>query len=169
MTPENYVIKRILLPELKLTKVEKVSNRTYRYHCAKKTDWEVCRKCPTKSYAIHDHRIATIRDAKLFNKNIILKIKKRRFRCPNCNSVFTELVGGIKAGFRTTERYRRELLHNYKLYESAKSVGKQNRCSDTLVTKVCNEQLELDLRKSRNTPWGKTVCIDEHGFKKSKR
>ena len=31
-----------------------------------------------------------------------------------------------------------------------------------------NERLELELRKSKNTPWGKTVCIDEHGLKKSK-
>jgi len=40
------------------------------------------------------------------------------------------------------------------------------RCSDTLVSKVINERLELELRKSKNTPWGNTVLIDEHAFKK---
>jgi transposase len=169
MTPENYFNKRLLLPSLKLLSVEKISNKTYHYHCQKKTTWEVCRKCPTKSYSVHDSRQVTVRDAKIFNKNIRLIIKKRRFRCPNCKSVFTELIDGIKQGFRTTEKYRNQILHDFKHYENVKSVAKQNRCSDTLVHKVSNERLELELRKSRNTPWGKTICVDEHSFKKSKK
>ena len=168
MTPENYLLNRILLPNLKLLKVLKISNKLFHYHCIKTTSWEVCRKCPTKSYTIHDHRIVSIRDAKLINKHVKLIIKKRRFRCPKCKSVFTESVDGIKTGFRTTEKYRNEVLFNFNLFENTKSVGKVNRCSDALTTKVANERLELELRKSMNTPWSKTVCIDEHSFKKNK-
>ena len=164
MTPENYVLKKLVLPELKLLRVIKISHKTLHYHCVKKTTWEVCRKCPTKSYSVHDHRDVTIREAKLHNKNIRLIIRKRRFRCPRCKSVFTEIIGGIKPGYRTTEKYRSEILHNFKLYENTKSVSKQNRCSSALVTKICNERLELELRKTKNTPWGKSVGIDEHCF-----
>lgn len=135
MTPENYVLKRLLLPDLKLIEVKQISNKTFEYHCSKKTAWEVCRKCPSKSYSIHDHRIVSIRDQKLKNKFIKLIIHKRRFRCPNCKSVFTEFIPGIKQGFRTSENYRDQLLYDFKLYENTKSVSKTNRCSDTLVHK----------------------------------
>lgn len=169
MTPENYVLQKLTLPDLNLTYVKKISNKTLHFHCHKNTEWEVCRKCPTKSYSIHDKRKVVIREIKIRNKNIKLIITKRRFRCPNCKSVFTEAIDGVKVGFRTTENYRASLLYDFKHFETAKSVAKVNRCSSALVTKVCNERLELELRKSRNTPWGKSVCIDEHGLKRNKR
>jgi transposase len=34
---------------------------------------------------------------------------------------------------------------------------------------VCNERLDLELIKSKNTPWGKSVCIDEHAFTRNKK
>jgi len=166
MTPENYLLRKLMLPQLKLLNVEKISNKTLHYHCEKKTNWEVCRKCPTKSFSVHDHRTVTIRDTKFHTKNIRLIIRKRRFRCPNCKSVFTESVEGIKVGFRTSEKYRNQILYNYKNFHTNKTVAKDLRCSDTLVSKVVNERLELELRKSKNTPWGSTVLIDEHAFKK---
>ena len=169
MTPENYVLKGILLPDLKILKIEKISASHRKFICEKTTEWEVCRKCPTKSYSVHDRRNVLIKDQKLKNKNITLQIRKRRFRCPNCKSVFTESVQGIKVGYRTTENYRGQLLHDFKRYHCTTDVAYQNRCSSTLVTQVVNQRLELELRKTMNTPWGKTVLIDEHGFKKSKK
>jgi transposase len=168
MTPENYVLQKLTLPDLNLTFVQKISNKTLHFHCHKKTEWEVCRKCPTKSYHIHDHRKVTIRENKLRSKNIKLIITKRRFRCPSCKSVFTEAIGGIRVGFRSTEKYRDSLLYDFKHFENTKAVAKTNRCSSTLVTKICNERLELELRKSKNTPWGKSVGIDEHAFNRDK-
>lgn len=169
MTPENHLVKRFILPDLKFIKFEKISNKTFHLHCIKKTKWEVCRKCPTKSYSVHDHRSVSIRDARLFNKNIRLIINKRRFRCPNCKSVFTETIDGIKIGYRTTEKYRSEILYNFLNFGTSKSVGKVLRCSNTLVTKNVNARLELELRKSKNTSWSKTVLIDEHAFSRDKK
>lgn len=169
MTPENYVLNRITLPDLKILNVQKISNSHYHYQCQKSTEWEVCRKCPTKSYSVHDHRIVKIKDQKLRNKNITLLVKKRRFRCPRCKHVFTEAINGIKVGHRTSERYRGQLLFDFKNYNCTKDVAHQNRCSSTLVTRIVNERLELELRKTKNTPWGNTVLIDEHAFKKSKK
>jgi transposase len=99
----------------------------------------------------------------------LLIIKKRRFRCPKCKSVFTEAIDGIRVGFRTTENYRSSLLYDFKYFKNTKAVAKVNRCSSTLVTKVCNERLDLELRKSKNTPWGKSICIDEHAFTRNKK
>lgn len=169
MSPENHLVNRFLLPQLKFIKFQKVSNKTFHLHCVKKTTWEVCRKCPSKSYSVHDRRTVSIRDARLFNKNIKLVISKRRFRCPNCKSVFTENIDGIKSRFRTTEKYRGEILYNFINFKNSTSVAKSLRCSTTLVTKTVNQRLELELRKSKNTPWSSTLLIDEHSFGKNKR
>jgi len=169
MSPENHLVNRFLLPQLKFVKFEKISNKTFHLHCIKKTIWEVCRKCPTKSYSVHDKRSVSIRDAKIFNKNIRLIISKRRFRCPNCKSVFTENIDGIKQGFRTTEKYRGEILFNFTNFKSSTGVARVLRCSTTLVTKTVNQRLELELRKSRNTQWSSTVLIDEHSFGRNKK
>lgn len=168
MTPENYLLSRVFLPDLKVISIGKNSNTVFTVHCEKKTSWEVCRKCPTRSFAVHDRRQVVVRDQKLRNKHIKLIITKRRFRCPNCKCVFTEMINGIKLGFRTTENFRGQLLYDYRNFENTKQVSKANACSDTFVSKIVNERLELELRKSKNTPWGKSVCIDEHGFKKNK-
>lgn len=169
MTPEQYVAKRFILPNLKIQKVLKASNKLLHIYCIKTTDYEVCRKCPTKSFSVHDRRKVSVRDSKLRNKHVRLIVYKRRFRCPSCKSVFTEAIDGVKVGFRTTEKYRDQLLYDFKNFESTKSVGVANRCSDTLVTNIVNERLELELRKTNNTPWGRTVCIDEHAFKRNHR
>jgi len=169
MSPENHLVNRFILPQLKLIKFEKVSNKTFKLHCAKKTKWEVCRKCPTKSYSVHDKRLVSIRDAKLFNKNIKLIITKRRFRCPSCKSVFTENIDGIMQGFRTTEKYRGEILFSFQNFKNSTGVASYLRCSTTLVTKTVNQRLELELRKSRNTSWSSTVLIDEHSFGRNKK
>ena len=70
MTPEKYFLRKLMLPHLKINYVEKISNKTLHYHCEKKTKWEVCRKCPTKSFSVHDHRTVPIRDTKFHTKNI---------------------------------------------------------------------------------------------------
>ena len=169
MSPENHLANRFILPQLKLIKFDKVSNKTFKLHCIKKTSWEICRKCPTKSYSVHDKRTVTIRDAKLFNKSIKLIITKRRFRCPKCKSVFTENIDGIKQGFRTTEKYRGEILFNFQNFKNSTGVAHVLRCSTTLVTKTVNQRLELELRKSKNTPWSSAVLIDEHSFGRNKK
>jgi len=169
MSPENHLANRLILPDLKLIEFIKKSNKTFHLLCVKKTEWEVCRKCPTKSFSVHDKRRVTIRDGKLQNKNVKLIIEKRRFRCPKCKSVFTESIDGIKVGFRTSEKFRSEILYDFRQSSCATKVSKKLRCSTTLVTKTVNERLELELRKSRNTPWSKTVLIDEHAFGRNKK
>ncbi len=169
MSPENHLVNRFILPDLKFKKFIKQSNKTFLFFCVKKSQWEVCRKCPTKSFSVHDKRMVTIRDARLQNKHVKLIIEKRRFRCPRCKSVFTESIDGIKVGFRTTEKYRNELLYDFRQSSCATTVAKKLRCSTSFVTYTVNERLELELRKSRNAPWSKTVLIDEHAFGRNKK
>ena len=77
MTPEKYALKKLILPELKVNSIRQVSKNSFSYWYEKNTSWEVCRKCPTKSFSVHDHRIVVIKEQKIRNKHVSLIIKKR--------------------------------------------------------------------------------------------
>ncbi|MBK8202080.1 MAG: transposase [Bdellovibrionales bacterium] len=94
----------ILLPELKmLTHWQSHKFRTH-YKCAKESKFEVCPKCATKSYSVHDRRWVKIQDQPIRGSGIQLQVLKRRFRCPGCKKVFTEPLSGVRKGYKTTER-----------------------------------------------------------------
>jgi len=169
MTPEQYVTKVILLPDLILDKVIKRSSSRFDYHLHKKNPFEVCPKCAIKSFSVHDHRTVTTRHSKYNNKNIWFVIRKRRFRCPGCKKVFTEPVAGIQKGFRTSEKYRDSIHYDCQRFTNLKDVAKSNKCSQSLVGQVFYERLELKLRETDNTPWSSAVGIDEHSFKRAKK
>jgi transposase len=108
-----------------------------------------------------------MRDVPLRGKNVIFKVKKRHFKCENCSSIFREPINGIRKGFRTTQRYRRNLMHDSSTFDTLKKVARKHRCSQWLVYKCYYEQIELENRKHQSQ-WPKTVGIDEHSFIRNK-
>lgn len=166
--PKHEFTQFIQLPELKVLSFSKPSKLTWVFELEKKFLYEVCPKCATKSYSVHDHRWVTITDAPVRHKKVILKIRKRRFRCPGCKSVFTEPVSGIRKGFRSTERLRKHVMWASDNFSNLKAVSKQLFVSTWFVYKCYYEQLALQVKKMNN-PWGSTVGIDEHAVKKDKR
>lgn len=160
--------KFILLPELKvLTHWQSDKFRT-NYNCLKQSEFEVCPKCATKSFSVHDRRWVRVRDAPIRGVGVALRILKRRFRCPNCKKVFTEPVSGIRKGFKTTQRFRRGIQWACENFVDLKRVQRAYACSSGLVYKVYYEQLERKLRERQNNPWPKTIGIDEHSFRRGK-
>lgn len=164
--PNSDFTNSLQLPEL-IYLGRKSSKNKLIFYLQKSSQFEVCPKCATKSTSVHDHVHVIVKDTPLRNKRVILDIKKRRFRCPGCKSVFTEPVQGIKKGFRTTERFRKHIMWAADHFSNLKDVTKQLDCSFWLVHKAYYEQLDLQLKKIQN-PWASTIGIDEHAFRKSK-
>jgi transposase len=167
MSPADATESFILLPELKL--ISFWNPRRYRnvYRVRKESDFEVCPKCATKSFSVHDRRKVKIKDHPIRGSGVYLEVLKRRFRCPKCKSVFTEPLQGVRKGFRTTERFRRGVRWACENFADLKKVEKAYDCSSWLVYKVFYEQLELRAR-ARKYPWPKTIGIDEHSLKRNK-
>ena len=69
-------------------------------------------------------------------------------------------MNGIKHRHKTTERFKDEILYNCKVFNNLSLVAKRNRVSDGFVAKICYTRMELELRKSKYTPWGSTIGID---------
>ncbi|MEI8347701.1 MAG: transposase family protein [Pseudomonadota bacterium] len=162
--PHEHVINDLLLPELKLIKVIPTIRPKYRiYQVEKVSEFEVCPKCATPSKTVYDHVSMTARDTPLRNKTVILKIRKRRFFCKNCKSVFREPVAGIYKGFRTTERYRKHIMWSCSNFSNLKRVARYCSCSEWLVHKAHYQHFQVETKKYQ-TPWPKTLGIDEHSF-----
>lgn len=159
---EKSITQHLLLPELILVK-ETIKLKTKFFYCQKTSPFEVCPKCATKCSTIYDHVNVKIKDAPIRNKGAILVIRKRRFRCKNCKLIFREPVHGIFKRYRTTQRLRSHIRWCASKFMNLKEVQKHCLCSAWLVQKSYYEQIELELRKTKN-PWPKTIGIDEHSF-----
>lgn len=155
----------ILLPELDL-------QRFYRQQLhiqlwvEKKKQMEVCPRCATPSTTGYDRRRVRLKDAPLRNRAVTLHLTKRRLFCKPCKKPFTEPIGGVRKGRRTTERYRSEILWACENFTDLKRVKKRFRCSSGFLYRSLYEQLSLRLKK-RQYPWPKVIGIDEHFFKRS--
>lgn len=161
--------KFILLPELKLlTHWQSDKFRTH-YKCVKESEFEVCPKCATKSFSVHDRRWVKIQDQPIRGSGIRLEVLKRRFRCPGCKKVFTEPLNGVRRGFKTTQRYRRGVKWAAENFADLKRVQRAYGCSAWLVNKIFYEQLDIKWHERMNDPWGTTIGIDEHSWRKCRK
>lgn len=167
MSPADATDNFILLPELKLINFWNPARYRNIYRCVKTSTFEVCPKCATPSKSVHDRRWVKIGDHPVRGSGVTLEVLKRRFRCPNCKSVFTEPLHGVRKGFKTTERLRRGIRWACENFADLKKVERAYGCSSWLVYKVFYEQLELRAR-ARTYPWPKTIGIDEHSLKRNK-
>ncbi|PIK14328.1 transposase family protein [Halobacteriovorax sp. JY17] len=140
-----------------------LKNYVIEFECHKTNEFEVCPKCATKSYKVHDRVFVHIKDIPIRNKLIFLKIKKRRFKCPSCKSVFREPIPGIKKGFKTTQRFRSHIRWCASNFSDLKRVTKQLQCSSWLVYTAFYEQLKLENKKWQNE-WSSTIGVDEHSL-----
>lgn len=152
----------LLLPELKLLKTHS-KGKTLFLFVEKTRQIEVCGRCATPSRISYGRRVVRVKDEPVRGRQIILNIRKRRYFCKPCKRPFSETVPGIWPKRRTTQRYRASLLYACQRFSNLSQVGRDFRCSPSLVYKVFYEQLELKLRMYQ-PPWPKAVGIDEHFF-----
>ena len=164
--PEENLVRRVLLPELKLIRCHWIpGTRTTHLEVEKSSQVEVCPKCATPSKAVYDRRVAVVRDEPIRGKLVRLYIRKRRFGCRPCRRPFTEPVPGIRKGSRSTERYKRSVLQACENFSDLLAVRRAYQCSAGFLYRTLYQQLELKLRE-RQYPWPKVVGIDEHFFRR---
>lgn len=167
--PAQRLSRFILLPELNLTKAVRIGPWATQLFVEKNSPLEVCPKCAQPSKVIYDRRWATIKDEPIRGKGIFLKIRKRRFYCKPCNKPFTEPIPGIAKSARTTRRFKQSLLWACENFSDMKKVRKAYRCSNNMLYKSRYEELHRKDRERKTQVWPKTIGLDEHAWKRSKR
>ena len=127
--PEDILAQHHLLPEMKLLDVRRGAHGGTDFVVCMTSGLEVCPKCALPSRSVYDRRWVSVRDEPMRRAEARLVIHKRRFWCRACRLPFTEPVGGIIKGKRTTERYARAVQQACEEYVDLKTVRRRFRCS----------------------------------------
>lgn len=126
-----------------------------------------CTKCKKKTNNLHSYsRLRKIKNGMILSKICELKFKPRRFRCLNCNIVFTEQISLIASRQRATLNHRKEVVFN--LSDSSFSSGtkkfkvsyhtQRKWLKELISEEVCNFSKE----EKENIPFA--LGIDEVSF-----
>ena len=91
------------LQGVKITNVEKEENNIIIYLEMERKSHS-CPCCGTDTETIHDYRLQKIKDIPSFGKNVVLKLRKRRYRCPHCGKRFCENNSFLPRYHRMTNR-----------------------------------------------------------------
>lgn len=166
--PLNTLSNFMLLPELKLTRIEHLGRHNARWHCEKDPKLEVCPKCATPSQSTYDHRTIQIKDSPIRGHGALLHIRKRRLWCKPCQKPFSEPIPGVQKGKRHTERFVSSLHWACETFVDLKRVKRAYRCSNWFIYHAYYKHLERKRLEKLNYPWPKIIGIDEHAFRKNK-
>ena len=132
----NDCIKKLLgLKDVELTNIEEVGNKLEIHikHPVKLTN---CPHCNQLTNKIHDYRTQRIKDSSAFGKPVVLVVRKRRYRCPDCGKCFYEKLPYIARYQRMTHRFRFWVLEQLREVCSFSSVARQSGLAVSSVIRI---------------------------------
>ena len=168
MKPQEYLTKGLLLPELELTYVKKISEYVFYWFVKKKDLGAVCPKCACLSLVRYDKRRVKIKDNPINGKGIVLMVIKHRYYCKSCKRPFTEPLPGVLPKKRTTQRLKRGVYWACINFTDIKKVTRAYAVSPGFVYNAFYEQLDLENRKRNRHAFSSMIGIDEHVFGRKK-
>jgi transposase len=168
MEANTYLTRGLLLPQLKLISVARVSESTFIHRTQTEGKGAVCPKCAQLSLVFYDRRLVKLRDQPIHGKKIILEVIKHRYFCKPCKRPFTEPISGVMPRRQTTQRFRRQIYWACENFTDLKRVCKAYRVSPGFVHHAYYEQLALRSRKHNQYPFTESIGIDEHSFGRKK-
>ncbi len=124
----------------------------------------VCIHCTCNTKRIHEYKTREIKHSIWQEREVILKLKYRRFYCKKCNRVFTEYIPGIDRK-ETTQNYRDILLKQLS-HSSLNYTSQIMKSSSSVLYSALHENRE----KTKKIDWsneGENIIlgIDEHSFR----
>lgn len=139
------------LPEFHIIN-QVINNDYYIAEINKDSSIERCAYCGYLSQHIHDQRTRTVRDLPIFNKPLYLRVHIKRFRCKNCNEVFSQAFESINPGQHQTIRYR-EFLYEQCYGSTIQKVSKEQKIAYSTLERIyygiANEKLQKQQRDQR--------------------
>ncbi|MFK4998357.1 transposase family protein [Bacillus sp. N9] len=143
------------LPEFEVVNQETFDTH-YLVHIEKNTDEERCTYCGFHSSFVHDKRTRKIRDLSVLNKPLYLIVCIKRYRCQNCDEVFSPSFESVASHQRYTNRFR-QFIYEQVLGTTIQDISRKQR----LLIQLLNEFSIQSLRK-------KLISM-KMSFKKSKK
>ena len=95
-----------------------------------------CICCGTATDTIHDYREQRIKDIPAFGKNVVIVLRKRRYRCPYCGKRFIENISFLPKFYRMTNRLSLYIIQNLQSEVSFSSVARSVNLSVSTVIRI---------------------------------
>jgi transposase len=129
-------MKRVLTELLNLSDVVVESSlqegHTLILSVTKKTKSAVCPDCGKKSDRLHQNQNYLIKDLPMGDKEVILNINRRRFKCKKCCKTFNEELDFVGARRKHTYRYAENIIKQL-IHSDVSNVAKNNGLSEEEV------------------------------------
>lgn len=97
---------------------------------------QVCTCCGKKTSRVHDYRIQNVKDLSFRRKQIILKLRKRRYVCPHCGKRFYEHYDFLPRYYHFSNRLYANILSDLKSKSSFKDISANNFVSTNTVSRA---------------------------------
>jgi transposase len=95
-----------------------------------------CTCCGTATNTVHDYRKQYIKDIPAFGKLVTLVLRKRRYKCPNCNKRFYEKNNFLPCYHRMTNRLSVFVIDKLRDERSFTSVAKEVNLSVSTIIRI---------------------------------
>ena len=124
-----------------------------------------CPSCGTFTKRVKEYKERTIKHSIFIQDKCTVKYSSRRFKCPRCNTTFSEnnpFQKEYKALTDKTVNNTLELLRNYN--ETFTSVARKVQLSKTEVIKIFDEHVQLERNQL-----SQCIAVDEFYFSRKAR
>ena len=166
--PKFNLSRLISFPNIQINQI-KSRDRFIFIHCETTNERPHCLFCDESGPRIHQYHYRKVKESLIRGRLPILTVKMKRYKCRKCHKTFNEKLPGILPYKRLTERMQREIYWSCENFSDLKKVRKHTSCGSKTIYERYYKQLQLKQRMRDNTPWPKTIGIDEHAFTKNKK
>jgi transposase len=104
----------------------------------KKTKSAVCPQCGKKSEHLHQNQNYLIKDLPMGDKEVILNLNRRRFKCKKCRKTFNEQLDFVGARRKYTHRYAENIVKQI-INSNVSNVAKNNGLTDEEVSSMLED------------------------------
>ncbi len=112
----------------------------------------VCPRCGQTSHRLHQNKRHLVKDLPLGNREVLLYVNRRRFKCQNCLKPFSETLNFVGNKKNFTHRYGSDITQQV-VHSDMKNVAHKNRLTveevESMVREVGQLMINIDLSNLR--------------------
>ncbi|CBN53926.1 ISL3 family transposase [Kamptonema sp. PCC 6506] len=112
----------------------------------------LCPRCGQKSHRLHQNQRHLVKDLPIGNREVVLSVNRRRFKCKNCQKPFSEILDFVPEKKSFTYRYA-EAITQQVIHSDLKNVAHNNGLTaeevESMVMFVAQSILPVDVQDLR--------------------
>lgn len=83
----------------------------------------ICPRCGRRSHRLHQNQRYLVKDLPIGNREVILSVNRRRFKCENCQKPFSETLDFVEKKKSFTSRYAQSVTEKV-IHSDIRNVAK---------------------------------------------